>query len=151
MILIFISCYFIEKFFLNIKNYIHHHIGILINIIPLLLVLFNIIRNINFKSFLSLLLFLIAIIEQNTLFGCCLTIIKRLNYEYFLNMNLILFVQGLFGILIVFIFHFFNLFIFKIENLDLFHFEGNYFFSIKDIILLFICFITNCIFNISFY
>ena len=108
MILIFISCYINEKFFLNIKNYIHHYIGITLNIIPLLFVLINIIRNTNFKSFLSLLLFLIVILEQNYLFTTILTMIKRLNYVYFLNMHLILFIEGLFGILIVLICSFFK-------------------------------------------
>ena len=112
MILIFISCYINEKFFLNIKNYIHHYIGITLNIIPLVGFVFIIIFE-NSGSFLSLLLFLIIIIEKNYLFTSWLTTIKRLNYEYFLNMNLILFIQGLFGILIVLICHFLNLFILK--------------------------------------
>ncbi len=151
LILIFISCYINEKFFLNIKNYVHHYIGIIINIIPLVFVLYDIIINTNIKSFFSLLLFLIVIIEQNYLFTCDLTIIKRLNYDYFLNMNLILFIQGLFGILIVLICHFLNLFIFKIEYLDLFNFEGNIIFSIKDIIILIIYCISICVNNVSLY
>ena len=100
MILIFISCYINEKFFLNIKNYIHHYIGITLNIIPLIGFVFIIIYE-NSGSFLSLLLFLIVIIEQNFLYASFLTMIKRLNYEYLLNVNLILFIQGFFGILLV--------------------------------------------------
>ena len=151
MILIFMLCYINEKLFLNIKNYIHHYIGISLNIIPFVVFVFIIIRNSNNGSFLSLLLFLIIIIEKNYLFTSWLTIIKRLNYEYFLNMNLILFIQGLFGILIVLICHFLNLFIFKIEYLYLFHFKRNIVFSIKDIIILFIYCISICVDNVSLY
>ena len=149
IIIIFISCYINEKIFLGVKNYIHHYIGIIINIIPLVFVLYDIIKNTNFKSFFSLILFLLVIIEQNYLFASSLTIIKRLNHEYFLNMHLILFIQGLFGILIFLICHFLNLFIFKIEHLYLFK-EKNLF-SIKDIIILFIYCILMCIINVSLY
>jgi hypothetical protein len=151
IIIIFISCYINEKIFLGVKNYIHHYIGIIINIIPLVFVLYDIIKNTNFKSFFSLILFLLIIIEQNYLFASSLTIIKRLNYEFFLNMNLILFIQGLFGFLIVLICHFLNLFIFKKEYLYLFNFKGNIIFSIKDIIILFIYCILMCIINVSLY
>ena len=65
-------------------------------------------------------------------------------------MNLILFIEGIFGILIVIVFHFLNLGIFKIEKFYLFNFEGNNLFSISDIIILFIHCVLICLLNIYY-
>ncbi len=65
-------------------------------------------------------------------------------------MNLILFIEGIFGILIVIIFHFLNLVIFKIEKFYLFNFEGNNLYSISDILILFIYCVLICLLNIYY-
>ena len=148
-IVLFICFYLNEKYFLNIKTYRHHYIGIGINLIPLIsFLLYYFIENKNLQYNLSLVYLLIIELERNYLLTIWFIICKKLNYQYFLNMNLILFIVAIFGILIVIVFQFLNLGIFKIEKLYLFYFEGNNLFSISDIIILFIYCILICLLNI---
>ena len=150
-IVLFICFYLNEKYFLNIKTYRHHYIGIGINLIPLIsFLLYYFIENKNLQYNLSLVYLLIIELERNYLLTIWFIICKKLNYQYFLNMNLILFIVAIFGILIVIVFQFLNLGIFKIEKLYLFYFEGNNLFSISDIIILFIYCILICLLNIYY-
>ena len=150
-IVLFICFYLNEKYFLNIKTYRHHYLGIAINLIPLIFfLLYYFIENQNLQYHLSFTCLLIIELEINYLLTIWFIICKKLNYQYFLNMNLILFIEGIFGILIVIVFHFLNLGIFKIEKIYIFNFEGNNLFSISDIIILFIHCILLCLLNIYY-
>ena len=148
LIVLFISYYLVETYFLNIKSYIHHFIGIGINIIPLIIILlYYFITMPNLEYNLSALLCLLIInLQINFLQTICLTIPKKLNYEYFINMNLILFIEGIFGILMILIYQY-CIYIFKNAKIDFDYREIKYS-SICDIIILIIYCILICILNI---
>ncbi len=83
-IVLFICFYLNEKYFLNIKNYRHHYIGIGINLIPLIsFLLFYFIENMNLQYNLYLTYLLIIESEINYLLTIFFIICKKLNYQYF--------------------------------------------------------------------
>ena len=107
---LFVSYYITEHYFLNIKFYIHHKIAIFfmtISICILLLIslIYDSIKNhYSFKS----LIFIILIISQSQFLRTIpLVIAKKLNFEHFINMNLILSLIGCYGILFSIIFYVF--------------------------------------------
>ncbi len=150
LIILFISYYLLETYFLNIKSYIHHFIGIAINIIPLIIILlYYFITMQNLEYNLSALLYLLIInLEINFLQTICLTVPKKLNYEYFINMNLILFIEGIFGILMILIYQYF-IYIFTNNKFDFGYGELKNS-SISDIIILLIYCVLICLLNIYY-
>ena len=127
---LFVSYYITEHYFLNIKFYIHHKIAIFfmtISICILLLIslIYDSIKNhYSFKS----LIFIILIISQSQFLRTIpLVIAKKLNFEHFINMNLILSLIGCYGILFSFIFYVFFIlskhisFFFIFKNINIFN------------------------------
>ena len=114
LIILFISHVLNEKYFLNSKQYIHHYISIGLIILFLTITIvesFNTI-NINFISFIFVIL---ISLESMYLYSVIYIIAKILNYQYFMNISLLLFILGIFGILILY-FDFFYVFIFNYDS-----------------------------------
>ena len=101
-----LTCLFIyihEYYYLKIQTYIHQKLGIEINLSCLFLTCF--IKINNSKSKLSSLLYKIVICTQFTYIQSFMYIIeKKLNYEYYININFICFIEGFFGIIILLFF-----------------------------------------------
>jgi hypothetical protein len=115
LIILFISHVLNEKYFLNSKQYIHHYISIGLIILFLTITIvesFNTI-NINFISFIFVIL---ISLESMYLYSVIYIIAKILNYQYFMNISILLFILGIFGILILLIFDFFYVFIFNYDS-----------------------------------
>ena len=146
LIILFISHVLNEKYFLNSKQYIHHYISIGLIILFLTITIvesFNTI-NINFISFIFVIL---LSLESMYLYSVIYVIVKILNYQYFMNISLLLFILGIFGILILLIFDFFYVFIFNYDSKFIFKIgKINSETLIKDIIFL-IIYRINSFFN----
>ena len=135
---LFILYFLTEGYLLNFNYYRHHYIGIGLNVIPLILDLYLI--NIDFKiiPFILVFLFQIILITIEVFF---LTMIKKLNNDYFINMNFILFIQGVSGLILTFIYYFLfkNYFNFSFPKFEL------------KLLIIIICYcILNCFYNILF-
>ena len=129
VIIIFLSNCINEKYFLNIKNHIHHKIAIQFNIFIILIIMIQTIYNFNFNNMkiTSLIFMLLLSLESIYLKSLSLIIVKMLNFKYYININLILFFRSLFGFLMIVIFDLFYYFIFhynfiKLESIDPFKF-----------------------------
>ena len=100
-IFLFFSCFLNEKYILNIKFYFHHFISLFfVGFMLLLNILFSLFTlkldtNERLYSFICI---IIISFQTQYLQSATLTISKKLNYEYFINMNLLLSIIGLFGI-----------------------------------------------------
>ena len=100
-IFLFFSCFLNEKYILNIKFYFHHFISLFfVGFILLLNIIFSLFTlkldtNERLYSFICI---IIISFQTQYLQSATLTISKKLNYEYFINMNLLLSIIGLFGI-----------------------------------------------------
>ena len=152
-IFLFIYLFFLNKYYLGFEIHRHHIIGLTLNIIGILFYLvIEIFRNNNFNPTFSFLYVLIIIIEAQFLQSLTYTFPKKLNHQYFMNMNLILFFEGLFGIIILITYDFFYVYIFKFEDIFIFKIqkeeEQNYFI---DIIYIFSYLIFNGTLNILNY
>ena len=103
-----------ECYTLNIQIYNHQILGLYLVISSLIIsFIININKNQNFQSFI---LIIIIIIESKFILAMLYIIEKKLNYEYFININLLLFIEGIFGICILLIYRIFYVFIFKFDN-----------------------------------
>ena len=139
LIILFISHVLNEKYFLNSKHYTHHYISLSIVIFFLIIIIileyFEAIK-INFISFIFITL---IALESQYLYSIIYVIAKILNYQYFINISLFLFILGIFGILTLLIFDFFYVFIFHYDSKFIFKIgEINSETLVKDIILLII-------------
>ena len=139
LIILFISHILNEKYFLNSKHYIHHYLSL--SIITLFLIIIIIVESykniqVNFISFIFIIL---IALESMYLYSIIYVIVKILNYQYFFNISLFLFILGIFGILTLLIFDFFYVFIFHYDSTFIFKIgEINSKTLVKDIILLII-------------
>ena len=126
MIILFISHVLNEKYFLNSKHYIHHYLSLSLVIIFLIIILIlesYKALNVNFISFIYIIL---LTLESMYLYSSIYVIVKILNYQYFINISVFLFILGIsellilliFDVFYVFIFHFDSKFIFKIGKIN---------------------------------
>ena len=149
MISLFISHVFNEKYFLNSKQYIHHYISISLIILFLTIIIVESINAINI-NFISFIFIILLSLESMYLYSVIYVIVKILNYQYFMNISLLLFILGIFGILILLIFDFFYVFIFNYDSKFIFKIgKINSETLIKDIIFL-IIYRINSFFNLFF-
>ena len=112
MIILFISHVLNEKYFLNSKHYIHHYLSLSLVIIFLIIILIlesYKAMNVNFISFIYIIL---LTLESMYLNSSIYVIVKILNYQYFINISIFLFILGISELLILLIFDFFYVFIF---------------------------------------
>ena len=92
----------VERYLLNFNFYRHHFIAFGIIIILFFIILFHYIILEIYKNTLKIIpviLTILIIMFSGIIEAFHNSIIKKLNNDYFINMNLILFLEGLFGIL----------------------------------------------------
>ncbi len=142
----------IEHRFLKISIARHQILGIIINFFGIIISIINQIdKNCNY---IALLLIIIIIMESQFLKTISYIIPKKLNYEYFYNMNKIIFIKGLFGlgissILGLIIHFFFHIMYDNQDSKELFHILNfKYSLNPKLIFCVIIYCITSCINNI---
>ena len=107
-LVLFFSYITAEKYLLEMNTYRHHYLAIGLNIFSfIIIIIYFIIKTYwtTFKVF-PLICVIIFIIESQFFRSICYTIIKKLNHEYFINMNYILCIMGIIGIIYSFIFDF---------------------------------------------
>ena len=142
---LFFSYFINEKYFLKIKFYRHHKLSLYL--ISLSLIIYFIIYLIKdlykykIKATISLLLIItLSQYIQSTNY----IIAKKLNYEFFINMNLILTIIGLLGLIIGYFLY--NYFIYKIIYFSLYDYLQN-----EDIIIIIIyCLISSILYILEF-
>ena len=144
----------IEHCFLKISIARHQILGIIINFFGIIISILHQITLVENRNYISLTLIFFIIMESQFLKTISYIIPKKLNYEYFYNMNKIIFIKGLFGLgissLLGLIIHFF--FHIMYDNQDakeMFHildFENSL--NFKLIFCVIIYCITSCINNI---
>ena len=103
---LFIFYFINEKYYLNINRENHHNLGIILNIISFILMIIIFLFNNSLnekKKIFSLILIIIIQAESQFLQTINHILSKKLNYEYFMNMNLILFIEGVIGVVFVII------------------------------------------------
>ena len=142
---LFFSYFINEKYFLKIKFYRHHKLSLYL--ISLSLIIYFIIYLIKdlykykIKATISLLLIItLSQYIQSTNY----IIAKKLNYEFFINMNLFLTIIGLLGLIIGYFSY--NYFIYKIIYFSLFDYLQD-----KDIrIIIIYCLISSILYILEF-
>lgn len=101
-------CLFIflnECYYLKIETYIHQKLGVGIDLFCLFFSFIYILLKENFDYKLSSFLYVLILKIQSTYLQSFLYVFeKRLNYEYYVNINLICFSEGIIGIIILLIF-----------------------------------------------
>ena len=107
---LFISCLYIEKYFLNIKIHRHHLITYTITLISTIIIL---IINLNKIKLYAIIIIIVIVFLAQFIQAMNYSIAKKLNYHYFINMNFILFLIGLLGIIFIIIFNFIYVCIFE--------------------------------------
>ena len=142
---LFFSYFINEKYFLKIKFYRHHKLSLYL--ISLSLIIYFIIYLIKdlykykIKATISLLLIItLSQYIQSTNY----IIAKKLNYEFFINMNLILTIIGLLGLIIGYFLY--NYFIYKIIYFSLFDYLQNEDFRI----IIIYCLISSILYILEF-
>ena len=102
--LIYFFLYLHESFYLKIESYFHQQLGIGINFVSLLITfIFLIIDQINYTSIKSFICLMILLGGKNYLHSFLFIFEKKINYEYYVNMNYICCVEGIMGIILVLI------------------------------------------------
>ena len=142
---LFFSYFINEKYFLKIRFYRHHKLSLYL--ISLSLIIYFIIYLIKdlykykIKATISLLLIItLSQYIQSTNY----IIAKKLNYEFFINMNLILTIIGLLGLIIGYFSY--NYFIYKIIYFSLFDYLQNEDFRI----IIIYCLISSILYILEF-
>ena len=107
-LVLFFSYIIAEKYLLEMNTYRHHYLAIGLNIFSFIIIIIYFLFNTYWTTFkvFPLICVIIFIIESQFFRSICYTIIKKLNHEYFINMNYILFIMGIIGIIYTFIFDF---------------------------------------------
>jgi hypothetical protein len=97
-----------EKYLLEMNTYRHHYLAIGLNIFSFIIIIIYFLFNTYWTTFkvFPFICVIIFIIESQFFRSICYTIIKKLNHEYFINMNYILCIMGIIGIIYTFIFDF---------------------------------------------
>ena len=107
-LVLFFSYIIAEKYLLEMNTYRHHYLAIGLNIFSFIIIIIYFLFNTYWTTFkvFPLICVIIFIFESQFFRSICYTIIKKLNHEYFINMNYILFIMGIIGIIYTFIFDF---------------------------------------------
>ena len=136
---LFIFCILTEKYLLNFYYYRHHFIAIGLNFLSLIVYFY--LNEINLKIMSVCLIILIQILTD-IIEVFCYSIIKKMNQDYFINMNLIIFIQGIIGSILTIIYYF----LFK----DYFNYTFPKF-TLTKLIIIIIYIIIRFFFYIFFY
>ena len=90
-----------ESYYLNLPKYRHHYLGLILIFISLFIVMITNLINIGIEHLYYFILFLINVIESQCIMSFFHSLEKILNYRYFINIYKLLFLEGLFGFLIM--------------------------------------------------
>jgi hypothetical protein len=135
-----------EHYFLNIQTYNHHYLGITLILFYLIFLFIKnydlIIGNFHFNY----LLYLFIIYSEIGFIGSIPLIIeKKLNFEYYVNVYYICFIEGIFGLFLIGIYFIILTFLFNDNTIFIF------FNNINNIIQFIIITILYSIINLIFY
>ena len=151
---LFTSLILFERLILKIHFYRHHIIALFFNFLSIIYIIFITIINYDWKVYKikDLIIVFIIIFQSQILQSFAFIIAKRLNDSYFINIHLIMVIEGIIGMIILILFDIFYVFIFKYDNYFIIKlgnpkYEGLYF--IKFIIIVVYC-ICICGLNKSY-
>ena len=151
---LFTSLILFERLILKIHFYRHHIIALFFNFLSIIYIIFITIINYDWKVYKikDLIIVFIIIFQSQILQSFAFIIAKRLNNSYFINIHLIMVIEGIIGMIILIIFDIFYVFIAKYDNNFIIKlgnpkYEGLYF--IKFIIIVVYC-ICICGLNKSY-
>ena len=151
---LFTSLILFERLILKIHFYCHHIIALFFNFLSIIYIIFITIINYDWKVYKikDLIIVFIIIFQSQILQSFAFIIAKKLNNSYFINIHLIMVIEGIIGMIILILFDIFYVFIFKYDNYFIIKlgnpkYEGLYF--IKFIIIVVYC-ICICGLNKSY-
>ena len=151
---LFTSLILFERLILKIHFYCHHIIALFFNFLSIIYIIFITIIHYDWKVYKikDLIIVFIIIFQSQILQSFAFIIAKKLNNSYFINIHLIMVIEGIIGMIILIIFDIFYVFIFKYDNYFIIKlgnpkYEGLYF--IKFIIIVVYC-ICICGLNKSY-
>ena len=107
-LVLFSSYIFAEKYLLEMNTYRHHYLAIELNILSFIIIciyysFYTYLSYFRISPFICLIL---ITLESKFIESISFTIPKKLNHDYFINMNYILIIEGIIGIFYCFIFDF---------------------------------------------
>ena len=107
-LILFSSYIFAEKYLLEMNTYRHHYLAIGLNILSFIIICIYHSFDTNWSYFRipPFICLILISFESQFIQSISLTIPKKLNHDYFINMNYILIIQGIIGIIYCFIFDF---------------------------------------------
>ena len=103
--IIFLSIFLciIESYYLNLPKYKHHYLGLFLIFLSLLIVMISNLITIGINNIFYFLLLLIHFFESQCLLSLLYAFEKILNYSYFVSIYKLLFIEGLLGLIIIFL------------------------------------------------
>ena len=135
-----------EHYYLNIEIYKHHCLGLILCFISIFLYFFYILFVLYQKHFVfHIILFLIISCELGFLFSIQSIIEKKLNFDYYVSIYYICFIEGIFGLFLIGIYFIILTFLFNDNTIFIF------FNNINNIIQFIIITILYSIINLIFY
>ncbi len=107
-LVLFSSYIFAEKYLLEMNTYRHHYLAIGLNILSFIIITIYFIFKIQWRyfTFIPFICVILITFESKFIESIAYTIPKKLNHDYFINMNYILIIEGIIGIIFCFIFDF---------------------------------------------
>ena len=114
-LVLFSSYIFAEKYLLEMNTYRHHYLAIGLNILSFIIITIYFIFKIqwDYSTLIPFICVILITFESKFIESIAYTIPKKLNHDYFINMNYILIIEGIIGIFYCFIFDFIYSNIFK--------------------------------------
>ena len=116
-LVLFSSYIFAEKYLLEMNTYRHHYLAIGLNILSFIIITIYFIFKIqwDYSTLIPFICVILITFESKFIESIAYTIPKKLNHDYFINMNYILIIEGIIGIFYCFIFDFIYSNIFKYD------------------------------------
>ena len=107
-LVLFSSYIFAEKYLLEMNTYRHHYLAIGLNILSFIIITIYFIFKIqwDYSTLIPFICVILITFESKFIESIAYTIPKKLNHDYFINMNYILIIEGIIGIIFCFIFDF---------------------------------------------
>ena len=127
-LILFSSYIFAEKYLLEMNTYRHHYLAIGLNILSFIIICIYYLFDTKWSYFRipPFICLILISFESQFIQSISLTIPKKLNHDYFINMNYILIMQGIIGIIYCFIFDF----IYS----NIFNYDKNFYVKIYNLI-----------------
>ena len=127
-LILFSSYIFAEKYLLEMNTYRHHYLAIGLNILSFIIICIYYLFDTKWSYFRipPFICLILISFESQFIQSISLTIPKKLNHDYFINMNYILIIEGIIGIIYCFIFDF----IYS----NIFNYDKNFYIKIYNLI-----------------